>query len=123
MATEVARLSFSNWYPSSESGYVSVGKYLGKWMPLVTWAAVYPDELDEQLPGALNDGLAERQKSWTAGLRYSLTDAIALKGEYSYYYDFSDEDVTTNGFFVVTDGGALENDHASVVRLSMDLVF
>jgi len=100
-----------------------VGKYLGKWMPLVTWAAVYPDELDEQLPGALNDGLAERQKSWTAGLRYSLTDAIALKGEYSYYYDFSDEDVTTNGFFVVTDGGALENDHASVVRLSMDLVF
>ena len=122
-ASEVARLSFSNWYPSSESGYVSVGKYLGKWMPLVTWAAVYPDELDEQLPQALNNGLAERQKSWTAGLRYSLTDSISLKGEYSYYYDFSDEDVSTNGFFVVTDGGALKNDHASVVRLSMDLVF
>ena len=121
MATEVASLSFGNWYPSSESGYVTLGKYLGKWMPLVTWAAVYPKELDDELPQALNDGLGERQKSWTGGLRYSLTDAIALKGEYSYYYDFADEDVSTTGFFVT--GSPLKDDHASVVRLSVDLVF
>ncbi|MCG8394137.1 MAG: OprO/OprP family phosphate-selective porin [Pseudomonadales bacterium] len=121
MSAEVASLDFGNWYPSSQSGYVSVGKYLGKWMPLVTWAEVTPKDLDDTLPGPIKDGLAERQKSWTGGVRYSLTDAIALKAEYSYYYDFSDEEVTTTGFFV-TDG-TFEDDNASVVRLSADLVF
>lgn len=121
-ASEVARLSFGNWYPSSESGYVSVGKYLGKWMPMVTWATLTPSELDDQLPQMLNDGLAERQKSWTGGLRYSLSDSVSLKGEYSYYYDFSDEDVSTTGYFV-TDGSQLKDDNASVVRFSVDLVF
>ncbi|MGB2248812.1 MAG: hypothetical protein ACPH3N_14135 [Alcanivorax sediminis] len=121
-ASEVAQLSFGNWYPSSESGYVSLGKYLGKWMPLVTWAAVYPKELDDELPQMLKDGLAERQKSWTAGLRYSLTESVSLKGEYSYYYDFADEDVSTSGFFV-TDGSPFKEDNPTVVRLSVDLVF
>jgi len=121
-SVEKARLDFGNWYPSSESGYVTVGKYLGKWMPMVTWAEVTPRDLDSSLPAALNNGLAEQQKSWTGGLRYSLTDSIALKGEVSYYYDFSDSDVTTSGFFF-TDGGQLEDDHATVIRLSADLVF
>lgn len=121
-SAEKARLNFGNWYPSSESGYVSVGKYLGKWMPMVTWAEVTPRGLDRSLPSMLNDGLAERQKSWTGGLRYSLTDSIALKGEVSYYYDFSGNDVTTSGFFV-TEGGQLADDHATVIRLSADLVF
>ncbi|WP_035230486.1 hypothetical protein [Alcanivorax nanhaiticus] len=121
-SSEMARVSFSNWYPTSESGYVSVGKYLGKWMPLVTWSAIYPKALDDELPQQLNDFLAERQKSWTAGLRYSLTESVALKGEYSYYYDFADEEVTTTGFFV-TDGTPLKEDNPTVVRLSVDLVF
>ena len=89
---------------------------------MVTWAEVTPRDLDSSLPAALNNGLAEQQKSWTGGLRYSLTDSIALKGEVSYYYDFSDSDVTTSGFFF-TDGGQLEDDHATVIRLSADLVF
>jgi hypothetical protein len=121
-SAEKARLDFGNWYPSSESGYVTVGKYLGKWMPMVTWAEVNPRDLDRSLPAVLNNGLAEQQKSWTGGLRYSLSDSIALKGELSYYYDFSDSEVSTSGFFV-TDGGQLEDDHATVVRLSADLVF
>ena len=121
-SAEKAQLNFGNWYPSSESGYVSLGKYLGKWMPMVTWAEVTPRDLDRSLPTMLNDGLAERQKSWTGGLRYSLSDSIALKGDSMYYYDLSDSDVTTSGFFV-TDGGQLEDDHATVIRLSADLVF
>ncbi len=121
-SAEKARLDFGNWYPSSESGYVTLGKYLGKWMPMVTWAEVSPSDLDRSLPAVLNNALAERQKSWTGGLRYSLTDSIALKGEVSYYYDFSSDDVTTSGFFL-NDGGQLEDDHATVIRLSADLVF
>ncbi|MEQ3725188.1 hypothetical protein [Alcanivorax sp.] len=120
MSAEVARLDFGNWYPSSQSAYVSLGKYMGKWMPLLTWAEVDPRDLDS---GPINDSLAEQQKSWTAGLRYSLTDSIALKGEFSYYYDFSDDEVSTTGFFVTEPGAEIENDHATIVRLSADLVF
>ena len=123
MSGEVARLDFGNWYPSSQSAYVSLGKYMGKWMPLVTWAEVDPRDLDSSLAGPINDGLAEQQKSWTAGLRYSLTDSIALKGEFSYYYDFSDDEVSTTGFFVTDPGAEMEDDHATIVRLSADLVF
>ncbi len=132
MASEAALLNFGNWYPSARSGYVSVGKYLGKWMPLLTWTAVEAHDLDEtympQLEGTgisprvLQDQLAEQQKGWTAGVRYSLTDAIALKGEYSYYYDFSDDELSSNGFFTTDDRSRLD-DGASVVRLSVDLVF
>lgn len=131
-ASEAALLNFGNSYPSSRSGYVSLGKYLGKWMPLVTWTSVEPHDLEESYfpqlegiglsPRTLQDALAEQQKGWTAGLRYSLTDSIALKGEYSYYYDFSDDELTSSGYFV-TDGSPLKEDHASVVRLSVDLVF
>ncbi|MCK0153238.1 hypothetical protein MWU49_05975 [Alcanivorax sp. S6407] len=131
-ASEAALLNFGNWYPSARSGYVSLGKYLGKWMPLVTWTSVEGHDLEDsylpQLEGSgidpriLQDQLAEQQKGWTAGLRYSLTDSVALKGEYSYYYDFSDDELSSNGFFS-TDGGPLKDDHASVVRLSVDLVF
>lgn len=131
-ASEAALLNFGNWYPSARSGYVSMGKYLGKWMPLVTWTSVEAHDLDETYmpalegsafgPAVLQNALAEQQKGWTAGLRYSLTDAIALKGEYSYYYDFSDDELSSTGFFV-TDGSPLKDDHASVVRLSVDLVF
>ena len=131
-ASEAALLNFGNWYPSARSGYVSLGKYLGKWMPLVTWTSVEGHDLEDsylpQLEGSgidpriLQDQLAEQQKGWTAGLRYSLTDSVALKGEYRYYSDFSDDELSSNGFFS-TDGGPLKDDHASVVRLSVDLVF
>lgn len=135
-SAERARLGFSNWYASSESGYVSVGKYLGKWMPLLTWAELNHHDIEDtaltaqQIQGSplplqrdsLQNALAERQKSWTAGVRYALSDSISLKAAYSYYYDFSDEYVTTSGYFV-NNSGRLKDDHASVVRLSADLVF
>ncbi|EKF75748.1 hypothetical protein A11A3_02727 [Alcanivorax hongdengensis A-11-3] len=132
LAAERARLDFNNWYPGRDSGYVTMGHYFGKWMPVLTWSMLkYYDINDAYLPQlqgspvsptVLQDSLAERQKGWTAGLRYSVNESLALKGEVSYYYDFSDADYDTSGFFV-TEGGNLDDDHATVIRLSADLVF
>lgn len=129
--TELKISAPANWFPTQPAGYVMAGYRFGKLMPHLTWAYVNAEDStdvdDPTARTALYDTYADRQKSWTLGMRYELTTGIALKAEASRYYDFSNDRVSTQGVFAgppdpVVSGAPDESD-PMVFRLAVDAVF
>lgn len=72
----------SDFLPSNEAFYATLGYQAGRWMPYVTLAKEYTVE----------DGTAfakTHQESVGLGLRYTLTDKVVLKGEATRYSAFN----------------------------------
>ena len=103
LMTEVTELKLSapqHWFPTQPAGYVLAGYRIGNLMPHLTWA--FADSVGRVTdPGAeaLYRRFAIRQKSWTLGLRYDISNGLALKAEASRYYDFSNQGLVTRGAF------------------------
>lgn len=129
--TELKISAPANWFPTQSAGYVMAGYRFGKLMPHLTWAYLNAEDstdvVDPVVRQELYNAYADRQKSWTMGLRYELTTGIALKAEASRYYDFSNNRVSTQGVFsgppdpVVS--GAPDESNPMVFRLAVDAVF
>jgi len=125
-ATELKISTPGNWFPRLPAGYLMAGYRFGKLMPHVTWAYGYAEDSADVDPLAqpLYDNFASRQKSWTVGARYELASGIALKADASHYYDFSNNEVSTQGVFTGPAGsGAPDNSNPMVIRLAVDAVF
>lgn len=125
-ATELKISAPANWFPRLPAGYLMAGYRFGKLMPHVTWAYGYAEDSADVGPGAepLYKTFASRQKSWTVGARYELASGIALKADASHYYDFSNNEVSTQGVFTGPDpSGAPDNSNPMVIRLAVDAVF
>lgn len=125
-ATELKISAPGNWFPTLPAGYLMAGYRFGKLMPHVTWAYGYAEDSADVGPGAepLYKTFASRQKSWTVGARYELASGIALKADASHYYDFSNNEVSTQGVFTGPDpSGAPDNSNPMVIRLAVDAVF
>lgn len=137
---ERGRLDLStpfDWFPTLDSGYVTVGYRYGKWTPHLTWATIDhsdtsevdatgipipPSGIDASL--ALFSSYADRQKSWTLGTRYDLTPGIALKAEATHMYDFGDDDWRSQGLFSGAPGsGTPDQGEPWVYRLAVESVF
>lgn len=133
LLAEKVELGFSNWFPRRQAGYVTLGRRFGSWLPLLTWATLDTTESSDQyFPGldsccgpeinarAFQSRLHERQKSWTAGLRFDVTSGMAVKAEVSRYFDFSNDGLGTDGHF---DGAVTDEAPVHVFRFVVDLVF
>lgn len=123
------------WFPYRWGGYVSTGYRFGKWMPHVTWGATNSGDISSVLT---NDNLADdtlalsnmiRGKSWTYGLRYEVASGMDLKIEAQRFYDMSNEKYertgsNVNGMFSSSfAAGPLEDEHPTVYRIAVDVVF
>jgi len=137
---ERGRLNLStpfDWFPQTDSGYVTVGYRHGKWTPHLTWAMIDHGDTSEvdasgvPIPPAnvdasfvLFSSYAQRQKSWTLGTRYDLTPGVALKAEATHMYDFGDDDFRTQGLFSGAVGsGTPDKGEPWVYRLAVESVF
>lgn len=133
LMAEKVELGFSNWFPQRQAGYLTLGRRFGRWLPVVTWASLDSTETSDQyFPGfdscadcgisarGFQSRLHERQKSWTAGVRFDVTSGMAVKAEASRYYDFSNEGLGSDGHF---DGAVADEAPVHVFRFVVDLVF
>jgi hypothetical protein len=125
--TELKIAAPENWFPTQPASYVTVGYRFGKLMPHLTWA-----KMDARGKGRVTDPsadilygtYADRQKSWTLGLRHDVTSGVAIKAEVSRYYDFGSGSLETQGVFGgEEDSGAPANANPAVFRLAVDAVF
>ncbi len=131
-----------NIFRDSDAGYVTVGKYFGKWMPHLTFAKSYttnePDPYTlftipvEVIPNPGDDPIIVEVPvssetleftgtSYTMGLRYNITENTSAKMEWTHYSEFDDTGgIWTNLRFVGASGGV---DEVDIYSLVIDVIF
>lgn len=131
--TELKVSAPHGWFPTQPAGYLMAGYRFGKLMPHLTWGFVDSTGTVTDAGGeALYRSFAIRQKSWTLGARYDVSNGLAVKAEVSRYYDFSHRGLVTRGVFegpvdTINCGPqgicAPHESQPLVVRLAVDAVF
>ncbi|ARN74262.1 hypothetical protein [Oceanicoccus sagamiensis] len=129
-------------FRDSDAGYITVGKYFGKWMPHLTVAKSYtknePDPYTlftipvEVIPNPGDDPIIVEVPvssetleftgtSYTLGLRYNITENTSAKMEWSHYTQFDDTGgIWTNLRFAEAAKGI---DEVDIYSLVIDVVF
>lgn len=132
----------ANIFRDSDAGYITVGKYIGKWMPHLTLAKSYttnePDPYTlftipvEIIPNPGDDPiiigipissetLEYTGTSYTMGLRYNLTANASAKMEWTHYSQFDDTGgIWTNLRFGEASKGI---DEVDIYSLVIDVIF
>lgn len=87
-AGEAVALRVKGWFPDHNSGYLSVGHYVGKWLPYVMYSAYRTTnsyQLNDGLPApiaaALGPSQTYQQGTTTVGARYQFKPNMSLKME------------------------------------------
>lgn len=103
-AAEFAQLEINGWLNDWNAGYVSLGRYVGHWLPYVLASKINTYNGDECL--GLNAAIAplpplcniatqyNEQTTYALGARYALTNSTSLKGQIDRVHDFNN----TQGF-------------------------
>jgi hypothetical protein len=116
--TELSKFDVDDFtiFSDTAAGYVTVGKYVGKFLPHITYAKSYSTK--EPVPhGGPNDFTGE---SYTLGLRYNLSYATSLKFEWAHYRDMDG----TIGIWNRTPPADLMGvDDINIYSISLDAVF
>jgi hypothetical protein len=136
---ENAQVSIAtDWFPTTQSSYLTAGYYIGDWMPHITWARAEDDGYDDTSGNnrILYNQSKVHQKSWTFGVRGDVASNLALKAEVTRYYDLGaseDGGYPDRGLFNTLnamgapDAGKIaalnDEDNPMVFRVSANLVF
>lgn len=93
LALEGTRLELESWWPDSDSAYVSIGHYVGKWLPFVLASKVNTYNFQEctaigSFCAAASPQYRE-QTTYALGTSYALSSAVGLKGQVDHVTDFN----------------------------------
>jgi len=110
-------IPFDALFSDQDGFYVTLGYRMGKYLPHITYSTI-----DSEPGGTTAQGYSQgdRQDSVTFGLRYEINDSTALKMEYQQVEleEFTGNDGLYNGV-----SSALEEEKASIISASLDVIF
>lgn len=94
LAMEGTLFEFEGWWPDSDSAYVSVGHYVGKWLPFVLASKVNATNFQdcmaiEPFCTVMVGSQYREQTTYALGARYALSSAVSLKGQVDHVTDFN----------------------------------
>lgn len=143
-AAEATRFSMEGFFTDTDAAFVSVGRYMGKWLPYVMLSksnAVQGDECRGELTqfyaptmGPASPAVAEavcrgtekEQTSYTLGARFDVSRRTSLKMQVDHVTDFHD----TPGFFYFAPGGSgpasgtlTDGDSTEVITFNINTAF
>ena len=97
-AGELSHSELNSWMPDSNSGYVSVGHYIGKWLPYVLASKINSYNADEctanpvcggGLGVSLQPYAYKEQTTYALGARYAYSSNVSLKVQVDHVHDFN----------------------------------
>ncbi|MFN3587600.1 MAG: hypothetical protein ACK4UT_08860 [Moraxellaceae bacterium] len=120
-AAELAQLEINGWLNDWNAGYVSLGRYVGRWLPYVLASKINTYNGDECLAPAVAgfcnlSAQYNEQTTYALGARYALTNSTSLKGQIDRVHDFNN----TQGFL---NDGPTPPDAFHVFTLSLTTAF
>ncbi|MDP2227402.1 MAG: porin [Moraxellaceae bacterium] len=120
VAGELAQLEINGWLNDWNAGYVSVGHYVGKWLPYLLAAKINTYNGDECVAVAF--GLCpiatqyNEQTTYAIGARYAISSNLSLKAQVDHVHDFNGSE----GFLA---GGPTPPDSFNVFTVSLTTSF
>lgn len=113
------------FFRSTDAGYLTVGKYMGKVLPHFTFAKTYSKDEPDNSPFDPDPSNFTGQ-SITLGLRYGLAESSSIKAEWTRYSDMDDTASIWNRirFEEIPFGNGAEGiDQINVYSIAIDTVF
>ncbi|ARN76216.1 hypothetical protein BST96_20180 [Oceanicoccus sagamiensis] len=115
-------------FRDTDSGYVTLGKHMGKFMPHFTYGKSYTtnEPKDDPVDILLGQFINFTGTSYAAGLRYNLTENTSAKLEWTHYTDMDGTGGIWNGLrFDELNGssGPEDIDNIDIYSIVLDVVF
>lgn len=118
-AGEFAQLKIDGWLNDWNSGYLSVGHYVGKWLPYLLWSKINAfagDECTAIAPYCSFNQNYDEQTTLALGAKYAISGNVSLKGQVDRVSNF-------NGTHGLLDGVGSTPDAFNVFTLSLTAAF